>query len=140
VERRLVIPLVRRASEGVIHGLLVPFDACERILVFVFHADDVTELVQRGASAVRRRQVPPIDRGRLVQRNGQHVAADPRCRTAIRGRITDADFGFAQLADFLELEADADRLPLGERVADRVRHWQAIARQQSGTRSASVRT
>ena len=67
-------------AERVVHRLLVPLDPGERVLVLVLHAEHVAELVQRGAAAVGRREVPAVHGRRLVQRDLQHVAADRRRR------------------------------------------------------------
>ena len=120
LEGRGARPVVRRPGERGIDRLLVPLDAGERILVLVLHAEHVPDLVQGGALAVRRSQIPSVDGGRLVQGNAQHVAADRRGRGTVGQGEADANLGLAELLHFLELQADAQALPRGEGLADHV--------------------
>src|SRR5262245_51920124 len=86
----------------------------------MLHAKHVSELVERGATAVGSGEVPAVYRRRLVQGNIQYFAANRRGRAAIGRRVADSDFGFAELIDLLKLKADSNSLPFGKRVTDRI--------------------
>lgn len=108
-------PVVGRARQIGVHGLVVPVQAGERALVLVLHAERVPDLVQGRRALPGRGQIPAEIHGALVQTGRQRVPAHRR-PGAVTRLETDPQLRLRAVRDLREGHPDPQLPPLAEAV------------------------